>query len=96
MSSAAQEEYDALSNALAEEYEPQTPTDFYYLNEAIQNHIRKAARNLAKHGVCFGEARDRAGQKAKRRRSSSSAGCRPYSQISKASAYRTAFPFSGP
>ena len=37
----AQQEYDALSNALAEEYEPQTPTDFYYLNEAIQNMWRR-------------------------------------------------------
>ena len=36
-----QADYDALLDALAQEYEPKTVTDIYYLNQAAENMVRQ-------------------------------------------------------
>ena len=50
-------EFDQLLESLAEEYQPQTPTDFHYLNEAVQNMFRLSRASLLEVEVFEGHGR---------------------------------------
>ena len=54
LSSESQPDYDALLDSLAEEYQPQTATEFHYLNEAARNMWRLQRASVLEEQVFQG------------------------------------------